>query len=99
MLGGSLDRRGVWGRMDTCICMAESLYCSPETIARLLISYMLIQKKKKKFRKKLPKKKLNTNGDPDDKESAYNVGNPSSIFVSGRSPGQGNGYALQYSWL
>ena len=27
----SLDRRGVWGRMDTCICMAESLCCSPET--------------------------------------------------------------------
>ena len=22
----------VWGRMDTCICMAESLHCSPETI-------------------------------------------------------------------
>ena len=21
---------GVWGRMDTCICMAESLCCSPE---------------------------------------------------------------------
>ena len=55
MLWGSLDRRGVWGRMDTCICMAESLYCSPETIARLLISYMLIQKKKslgKNYQKK-----------------------------------------------
>ena len=24
--------RGVWGRMDTCICMAKSLHCSPETI-------------------------------------------------------------------
>ena len=23
-LYGSLDGRGVWGRMDTCICMAES---------------------------------------------------------------------------
>ena len=22
---------GVWGRMDTWICMAESLHCSPET--------------------------------------------------------------------
>ena len=21
---------GVWGRMDTCICMAESLHCPPE---------------------------------------------------------------------
>ena len=23
MLHGSLDGRGVWGRMDTCICMAD----------------------------------------------------------------------------
>ena len=30
---------GVWGRMDTCICMAESLCYSPETITTLLISY------------------------------------------------------------
>ena len=32
MLYGSLDRRGVWGSMDTHICMAESLCSSPETI-------------------------------------------------------------------
>ena len=25
MSRGSLDGRGVWGRMDTCLCMAESL--------------------------------------------------------------------------
>ena len=31
MLCASPDRRGVWRRMDTCICMAESLRCSPET--------------------------------------------------------------------
>ena len=31
------------GRMDTCICMAESLHCSPETITALLIGYILIQ--------------------------------------------------------
>ena len=30
-LGGSVDRRGVWGRMDTCVSMAEPLRCSPET--------------------------------------------------------------------
>ena len=33
---------GVWGRMDTCIClaeMAESLLYSPETIITLLIGY------------------------------------------------------------
>ena len=34
----SLDRRGVWGRMDTYICMVESLCCPPETITTLLIS-------------------------------------------------------------
>ena len=32
MLCGSLDERRLWGRMDTCICMAESLCHSPETI-------------------------------------------------------------------
>ena len=31
MLCGSLDGRGVWGRTDTCVCMAESLCRSPET--------------------------------------------------------------------
>ena len=43
MLCGSLDGRGVWGRMDRCICMAESLCCPPETIIRLLIDYTPIQ--------------------------------------------------------
>ena len=38
MLCASLDGRGAWGRMDTCICLAESLCCSPETITTLLIS-------------------------------------------------------------
>ena len=36
---GNLDRKGTWERMDTCICMAESLCCLPETITTLLISY------------------------------------------------------------
>ena len=31
--------RGFGGRMDTCICMAESLCCPPETITTLLIGY------------------------------------------------------------
>ena len=46
MLCGSLDWRGVWGRMDTHICMSESLYCLPETITILLISYTSIHNKK-----------------------------------------------------
>ena len=32
------------------------------------------------------------------KESACNVGEPGSIPGSGRSPGEGIGYPLQYSW-
>ena len=39
MLCGNLNQRGFWRRMDACICMAESLCCSPETITTLLISY------------------------------------------------------------
>ena len=40
MLCGSLDARGVWGRMDTWMYMAESLCCPPETITTLLIGYV-----------------------------------------------------------
>ena len=43
---GSLDERRVWGRMDICACMAECLWCPPETITRLLIGYTLMQNKK-----------------------------------------------------
>ena len=55
----SLDERGVWGRMDTCICMAESLHCSSETITTLLVGYTPKQnvfcvKKLKKKKKKEP---------------------------------------------
>ena len=32
MLCGSLDGREVWGRMNTCICIAEALCCPSETI-------------------------------------------------------------------
>ena len=35
VLCGSLDGRGVWGRMGTCTCMAEALCCSPEIITAL----------------------------------------------------------------
>ena len=45
MLCSSLDGRGVWGSMDTCICMAESLCCPPETIITLLIGYTRISEK------------------------------------------------------
>ena len=35
----------------------------------------------------------------DSKESAHNVRDPGSIPGSGRSPGEGNGNPLQYSYL
>ena len=38
-------------------------------------------------------------GGSDSNASAYNVGDPSLIPGSGRSPGEGNGNRLQYSWL
>ena len=38
-------------------------------------------------------------GRSEGKESAYNVGDLGSIPRSGRSPGEGNGYPLQYSCL
>ena len=43
-LNGSLDGRGIWGRIDACICMAELLFCAPETIKTLLIGYCLVTK-------------------------------------------------------
>ena len=46
MLCGSLDGRGVWGRMDTCIHMAESLCCAPETTTTLRIGYNPIENTK-----------------------------------------------------
>ena len=38
-------------------------------------------------------------GGSDSKESASNAGDPNSIPGSGRSPGEGNGYPIQYSCL
>ena len=46
---GTLDGRGVWGRMDTCIFMTESLCCPPETTIKLLTGYTPIQNKKLKI--------------------------------------------------
>ena len=42
-LYANLDGRGVWGRIDACICMMESLCCSPETIKTLLFGYTPVQ--------------------------------------------------------
>ena len=39
--------------MDTCVCVAESLPCPPETITALLIGSTPIQNKIKKKKKEL----------------------------------------------
>ena len=56
VLRASLNGSGLWGRMETCICTAESLHCSPETVT-LLTGYTPIRnafgvKKKSKLNKK-----------------------------------------------
>ena len=53
MLHGSLGGTGVWERMDTCVCMAEALCCSPETTRTLLIGSTPIQNKKFKKKKRV----------------------------------------------
>ena len=50
--------------------------------------YTLVQKKKK----------MGLLGGSADKESACNAGDPGLIPGLGRSPGEGKGYPLQYSW-
>ena len=46
--------------MDTCVCMAESIHCSPKTTTTLLIGYNPIQKKTFKVTEKKKKKILHT---------------------------------------
>ena len=41
--------REMGGGLGTCICIAESLHCAPETIATWLISYIPMQNKKLKM--------------------------------------------------
>ena len=48
ILCGGLDGREVWVRMDTCICLIESLCCPYETIKALLTGYTPVQNKKLK---------------------------------------------------
>ena len=46
MLCASLDGRALWGGMDTCMSVAESLCSSPETTRTLFISCISSQNKK-----------------------------------------------------
>ena len=52
-----------------------------------------------KVKKKLFKESLGFPGGSDGKESACNVGDLGLIPGLGRSPGEGNGYPLQYPGL
>ena len=42
MLCGNLDGKEIWRRMDTCIFMAGSLYCSPETVTTLFVNLLYL---------------------------------------------------------
>ena len=42
---------------------------------------------------------IRARGSSDGKESSRNVGDPVLILELGRSPGEGNGYPLPYSFL
>ena len=75
MLCGSLDGRGVWGRMNTWMCMTESLCYPPETVTTLLIGYSPVQNW------------VVTRSDG--KESSCNAGDLGLIPVLGRSPREG----------
>ena len=51
-----MNERGGWERTDTCICMAESLCCPPETTTILLtiLQYKIKSLKKKRKKEKFP---------------------------------------------
>ena len=48
MLCTSVDGRRVLGRMNTCICMAESLCCSPTFQYKMIIVLKKEERKKEK---------------------------------------------------
>ena len=60
---------------------------------------MLRRKHGVKINKGQPHLKWGFPGGSDGKESAGNTGDAGSISGSGRSPGEGDGYPLQYSCL
>ena len=93
MLCGSPDGRGVWGRMDTCICMAEFTIHLKLSQRCLLVSYTSLQNKKFKNAKKKKKKKLLTQRAFQVPLVVKNAGDIKSDSIPGlgRSPGGGHG--------
>ena len=77
VLCASLNGSGVWGRMEACVCMAESLHCSPETVS-LLIGYTPTRnafgvKKKSKLNKQT-NKKASVGGDAENSGPQHTAG-------------------------
>ena len=58
-----------------------------------------VSARKKRNDKSTYKELKDSPGGSDSKEYTHNVGDLSSILGVGRSPGEGNGYPLQYSCL
>ena len=85
---GDLPER-IWGQ-NYFHTYTESFCCTTETNIMLNMSYT--PQLKKKFHNGLPLCS-------DSKEFACNTWDPGSIPSSGRSPGEVNGYLLQYSCL
>ena len=84
----SLNVTGVWRGMDTCISMAKSLFCPPETIPTLLISYSPVWGFSG-----------GTQMIRNPPANAGDAGDMGSVPGLGRSPGGGNGHPLHYSGL
>ena len=52
VLHGSLEETEAWGRMDPCMCVAESLCCPPETITTLFVNWLYPSTRGKKVYKR-----------------------------------------------
>ena len=46
-----VNGKRIWKRINTCVCITESLCCTPETNITLLINYKIKQKSFKTFKK------------------------------------------------
>ena len=87
-------------KMNICLCITESLCCTPET--HHCINYTPIKVNKTKPNNKMCLYSAKQNRRPagsDGKESACNPGDRGSIPGLGKSPEGGNGYPVRYSCL
>ena len=81
MLSGSLDGRGVWGRMDACIYVAVSLCHSPETITTLFVNPAISQHKMFLVLKKIKIKNKLTKWITS-KDLLYSTGNSAQCYTA-----------------